>query len=74
MKKLENELSCKTDTSISAQKSSSPMICRTPSQFTFTNTQYIKNKSMLLYEKLRELTAEMTAIKCFVIEFYLLKM
>ena len=74
MKKLENELSCKTDTSILAQKSSSPMICRTPSQFTFTNTQYIKNKSMLLYEKLRELTAEMTAIKCFVTEFYLLKM
>ena len=39
IKKLENELSRKTDTSILAQKSSSPIICRTPSQLTFSETE-----------------------------------
>ena len=39
-KKLENELSRKSDTSILAQKSPSPIICRTPSQFSFTETDY----------------------------------
>ena len=38
IKKLENELSRKTDTSILAEKSPSPIICRTPLQLTFNNT------------------------------------
>ena len=56
IKKLEHELSRKTDTSILAQKSPSPIICRirTP------------------YEKLRELTTETKAMKFFVIEQILL--
>ena len=39
IKKLENELSGKIGASILAQKSSSPMICRPPSQFTFTKSK-----------------------------------
>ena len=40
MEKLEDELSRKTDTSILAHKSLSPIICRTPSQLTFPETEY----------------------------------
>ena len=50
IKKLENELSQKTDTSILAQKSPSPIIYRTPSQFTFTDTVYCENEITSLYK------------------------
>ena len=46
IKKLENELSRKTDTSILAQKSPS-IICRTPSQLTFIETEYHQNEITL---------------------------
>ena len=72
IKKLENELSRKTDTSILAQKSSSPIICRKPSQLTYTETEYHQNEITALCEKLREITAEMKAMKYFVIEQILL--
>ena len=39
IKKLINELSRKTDTSIFAQKCSSPITCRAPSQLTFSETE-----------------------------------
>ena len=65
IKKLENELSRKTDTSILAHKSPSPTICRTPSQLTFTETEYYQNEITRLYEKLRVITVEMKAIKSF---------
>ena len=39
IKKLENSLPHKTDTSLLAQKSPSPIIFKTPSQFTFTETE-----------------------------------
>ena len=54
--KLENEQSRKTDPSILTQKFPSPIICRTPSQLTFTETEYHQNEITTLYEKLRELT------------------
>ena len=57
----------KTDTFILAQKSPSPIICRTPSQLTFTKTEYHQNEITTLYEKLREITTEMKAMKSFVI-------
>ena len=70
IKKLENETeSRKTNTSILPQKSPSPIICRTPSQLTFTETEYHKNEITTLYEKLREITTE---IKSFVREQILL--
>ena len=72
IKKLENEESRKTDTSIVAQKSPSAIKCRKPSQLTFTKTEYHQNKIATIYEKLRELTAEMKAMKSFVIEQILL--
>ena len=72
IKKLENELSRKTDTSISAQKSPSPIICRKPSHLIFIVTEYHQNEIMSLYEKLRELTAEMKVMKSFAIEKILL--
>ena len=72
IKKLENELSRKTDTSVLVQKSPPPIICRTPSQLTFTETEYHQNEITTLYEKLRELTTEMKAMKSFVIEQILL--
>ena len=68
IKKLENELSRTTDSSLLAQKSPSPIICRTPSQLTFTETEYQQNEITTLYEKLRETTTEMKAMKYFVIE------
>ena len=49
------------------QKSPSRVLCRTPSQFTFTETKYHKNEITSLYEKLREPTTEMKAMKSFVI-------
>ena len=62
-----------TDTSILAQKSPSPVICRTPSQFTFTKTKYHENELLTsLCEKLREVTTEMKTIKSFVLEQILL--
>ena len=71
---LENWNEClKTDTSILVQNSPSPVICRTPSQLTFTETEYHQNEIMSLYEKLRELTTEMKAMKSFVIEILLIK-
>ena len=63
IKKLENDLSRKTDASILTQKSPSPIICKTPSQLTFSETKYHKNEITTLYEKLREITTE---IKYFV--------
>ena len=53
IKKSENELSSKTDTFILLQKSPSPIICRTTSQLTFTETKYHQNEITILYEKLR---------------------
>ena len=50
IKKLESELSQKTDTSILAQKSPSPIIYRPPSQFTFTDTVYCENEITSLYK------------------------
>ena len=44
IKKLENELSCKTDASILTQKSPSAIICRTPSHLTFGENEYHKMK------------------------------
>ena len=41
IKKSKNELSRKNNTSILTQKSPSPIICRTPSQLTFTETDRI---------------------------------
>ena len=70
IKKLEK--SRKTDTSILAQKSPSPIICRTPSELIFAETEYQPNEITTLYEKLRELTTEMKAMKSFVIEQILL--
>ena len=64
--KLENKLSRKTDTPILAQRSPSPIICRTPSQFTYTDTKYHENEITSLYEKIRELAMEMKAMKSFV--------
>ena len=62
-----------TDTYILAQKSPSPVICRTPSQFTFTKTKYHENELLTsLCEKLREVTTEMKTIKSFVLEQILL--
>ena len=55
IKKVENELSHKTDTSILGQKSPSPVVCRTSSQLTFTETEYHQNEITSLYQKLREL-------------------
>ena len=72
IKKLENELSHKTDTSILAHKSLSPIICRTPSQLTFPETEYHQNEVRTLYEKLGEIITEMKAMKSFVIEQILL--
>ena len=72
IKKLENELSRTTDSSLLAQKSPSPIICRTPSQLTFTETEHHQNEITTLYEKLRETTTEMKAMKSFVIEQILL--
>ena len=54
IKKLEIELSRRSDTSISAQKSPSPIICRTPSQLTFTETEYHQNEITTLYQKPRK--------------------
>ena len=54
------------------QKSSSPIIFRTPSQLTFIETEYHKNEITSLYEQLRELTTEMKAMKSFEIEQILL--
>ena len=72
IKKLENELSCKTDTSILPQKSP-PIICRTPPQLlAFTKIEFHKNEITTLYEKLREITTEMKEMKSFVIEEILL--
>ena len=68
IKKLENELSRTTNSSLLAQKSPSPITCRTPSQLTFTETEYHQNEITTLYEKLRETTTEMKAMKSFVIE------
>ena len=73
IEKLENELSRITDTYILAQKSPSPVMCRTPSQFTFTKTKYHENELLTsLCEKLREVTTEMKTIKSFVSEQILL--
>ena len=72
IQKSENKLSCKTETFALAQKFPSSVICRTPSQLTFTETEYHENEITLLYEKLRELTTEVTAMKSFVIEQILL--
>ena len=73
IKKLENELSCKTDPSILPQKSPSPIICRTPPQLlAFTKIEFHKNEITTLYEKLREITTEMKEMKSFVIEEILL--
>ena len=51
IKKLEK--SRKTDTSILAQKSPSPIICRTPSELIFAETEYQPNEITTFYEKLR---------------------
>ena len=72
IKKSENELSRKTDASILTQKSPSPMKCRTPSQLTFSETEYHNNEIITLYEKLREITTEMKEMKSFVTEQILL--
>ena len=71
IKKLENEPH-KTDTSILAHKSLSPIICRTPSQLTFPETEYHQNEVRKLYEKLGEIITEMKTMKSFVIEQILL--
>ena len=55
-----------------AQKSPCPIICRTPSQLTFAETEYHQNEITAPYEKLRELTTEMKTIKSFAIEQSLL--
>ena len=55
-----------------AQKSPSPIICRTPSELAFAETECQPNEITTLYEKLRELTIEMKAMKSFVIEQILL--
>ena len=55
-----------TDTSELAQKSP-PVICRTPSELTFTETEYHQNEITSFYEKLRELTTKMKVMKSFVI-------
>ena len=52
-----------------AQKSRSPIICRTSSQLTCTKIECHKYEITTLYEKLREITTEM---KSFVIEQILL--
>ena len=70
--KLKNELFRKTDASILTQKSPSPIICKTPSQLTFSETEYHKNEITTLYEKLREINREMRAMKSFVGEQILL--
>ena len=62
IKTLENELSRKTDASILTQKSPSPIICKTPSQLTFSETEYHKNEITTLYEKLREITTEIKSL------------
>ena len=72
IKKLENELSPKTDTSILAPKSNCPIICRTPSQLTFIEIEYHQNEITRLYENLRELATEMKVMKSFIIEQMLL--
>ena len=66
IKKLEN------DASILTQKSPSPIICKTPPQLTFSETEYHKNEITTLYEKLREITTEMKEMKSFVREQILL--
>ena len=66
IKKLEN------DASILTQKSPSPIICKTPPQLTFSDTEYHKNEITTLYEKLREITTEMKEMKSFVREQILL--
>ena len=43
-----------------------------PSQLTFPETEYHQNEITALYEKLREITTEMKAMKSFVIEQILL--
>ena len=68
IKKLENELSCKTDASILTQESPSPILCKTPPQLTFSEAEYHKNEITTLYEKLREVTTEMKEMKPFVRE------
>ena len=68
IKKLENELSRKTDASMLTQKSPSPIICRTPSQLTFSETEYHKNEITTL----REITTEMKDMKSFVTKQILL--
>ena len=72
IEKLESELSHKTDTSILPHKSPSPIICRTPSQLTFPETKYHQKEITTLYEKLREITTEMKAMKSSVTEQILL--
>ena len=73
IEKLENEQTRITDTYILAQKSPSPVICRTPSQFTFTKTKYHENELLTsLCEKLREVATEMKTIKSFVLQQILL--
>ena len=62
----------KSDTSILPQKSPFLIICRTPSQLTFTETEYHQNEITTLNKKLRKLTTEMKAMKYFVIEQVLL--
>ena len=72
IKKLENELSRKNDASILTQESPSPILCKTPPQLTFSETEYHKNEITTLYEKLREITTEMKEMKSFVREQILL--
>ena len=55
IKKSENQLSPKVGTSVLAQKSPSPIICKTLSQITFTVTEYEENEITSLYKKLIEL-------------------
>ena len=54
------------------QKCLSPIICKTPSQLTFSDIEYHKNEITTLYEKLREITTEMKEMKSFVREQVLL--
>ena len=72
IKKLENELSRKTDASILTQESPSPILCKTPPQLTLSETEYHKNEITTLYEKLRKITTEMKEMKSFVREQTLL--
>ena len=72
IKKLENELSQKTDTYILAQTSPSPIIYRTPSQFTFTDTVYCENEITSLYKNSENQLQRLAAMKSFVIEQILL--